>query len=136
MAIDFELICSAQRNTIHIQILLSEYSSLRDEKIQRGSWQIQICTVGGTATVAIFGFMFIYQAIYTGIFLLFLTVALVTVGLSYNDQDVRVIATRVRFLEGRINELAGEELLAWETKSGILGRGYIERLRQLFFHKS
>jgi hypothetical protein len=115
-----------------IQVVLAEYTSLRAEITQRGSWQIQMSTVGGTVTVAIFGYMFAYQAVYAGVFLLFFTAILLIVGLAYNEREVRTIVIHLRLLEERINKLAREELLTWELRSGILSVGYGERLRRFF----
>jgi hypothetical protein len=89
-------------------------------------------TVGGTVTIAIFGYMFAYAAIYAGIFLVFFTVLLLIVGLMFNEREVRAIVIHLRLLEGKINKLVGEELLTWEIQSGVLAVGYGERLRRLF----
>jgi hypothetical protein len=116
-----------------IQVLLAEYNTLRAETIQRGSWQIQMWTVAGAQTVVILGFTIIYNHIYAGITLLGIATLVVSIGLLYNDQDIRIIAAHIRTLETRINTLAGEELLSWERKvGGLAAIGYGERLRRLF----
>jgi hypothetical protein len=117
-----------------IQILLAEYNTLRAEIIQKGIAQIQMLTVTGTAVVAILGFAIVYNAIYAGAILLIVALILMSFGILYNHQDIGIIATHVRKLEARINNLIGHELLSWEGKSGggLEAISHGERLRRLF----
>lgn len=115
-----------------VLVLMSEYTSLRAEILQRGSWAIQMSTVAGTMTVAIFGFMFVSGAHVTGLFMLLCTALLLCVGLLYDYRDIRAVVVRLRIVEQMINQLAGQELLNWELRSGLLTVGHLQRLRTVF----
>src|SRR5262249_22656806 len=94
-----------------IQVLLTEYASLRAEITQRGSLKIQMSAVGGTAVIAIFGYMLAHHAGYAGILLVFFAGILSIIGVAHNEWEVRAIKIHLRLLEGRINKIAGQELL-------------------------
>jgi hypothetical protein len=116
-----------------VQLLLVEYNTLRSEILQRSGWQLQIWIVAMAQAVVILGFAIVYNHIYAGVILLFMTTIPYAFALFYNDQDIRIIAAHLRTLEARINAVAGNELFTWERKvGGLRPIGYRERLRRLF----
>ncbi len=122
-----------------IQILLAEYATLRDEVLQRDSSLNQFIVIGGATVVAIVaavGTMAAYKisALWLGVSfvgLLGTDALLVFVGFKMVEFDVLRIAERLLELESAINELAGEQLLAWETTRGIALQGYRYRGRHV-----
>jgi hypothetical protein len=53
-------------------------------------------TVAGAQVVVIIGFSIIYEYIYSGVIMVFLSTLPFVFGLLYNDQDIRIIAAHLR----------------------------------------
>lgn len=110
-----------------ITVLLAEYSTLRAEVIQRSTWQVQM----GVATLAIIGVgagLMITANIAAGITLTVLAIAGFLVGWKFNDSETMKVVGGTKSLEQRINGLAGEELLSWETRHGLPAEGHAQRV--------
>jgi hypothetical protein len=106
-----------------IQILLQEYSTLRAELISLGNKQFQIAALAGvvvTLTIARPVDTRFWIAILIG-----LTALSCLSGLMI--RDIRRVARRVIELETEINQRAGEELLAWESRWGAAVTGFLFR---------
>jgi hypothetical protein len=117
-----------------IQILLAEYTSLRDEVMQRDSSLNQFLIYGAISIVAIIGFMIQYpSATAASVTLLLLDGALVFFGFKMIEFDVLRIATRLLEIEKLVNERAGEQLLVWESTHGIARQGYRYRVRHALY---
>ena len=100
-----------------IQILLNEYSSLRNEVVQRTNNLYQIIGIGAVLLSLIFARSYgearFWIAVAIGV------VVITTCGFLIHH-DVEKLARRLRALEKEINHRAGEELLIWETVWGGL----------------
>ena len=112
-----------------LQVLLAEYSSLRAEILQRNTVMNQFLTTSITASVAIVGLTILHQSVIVGLLigcLLVLVIFFVATVISF---DTRKAAQHVQKLETRINALAGDKLLEWETENGILRVGVSARFK-------
>ena len=111
--------------------LLSEYSSLRSEIMQRNSVFNQYCVISVPASVAAVSFA--YTAYPPAGIILFLVIcSLLYVVFRIIEFDTLAAAARVRWLEKKLNEMAGEKLVTWETDSGLNTIGYRDRFSYIF----
>ncbi|MES2442755.1 MAG: hypothetical protein V4574_07980 [Pseudomonadota bacterium] len=110
-----------------IQILLAEYSSLRQELLKIGTTLFQLSTLSGTALVAIIAISVNARSLGLGLGLTAIDAALYIVGIRFIDFDTQRATRRVCEVERTINEIAGEELLVWETAYGLRALGYRKR---------
>lgn len=111
--------------------LLGEYSSLRSEIMQRNSVFNQYCVISVPASVAAVSIA--YTAFPPAGIILFLVICtLLYVVFRIIEFDTLAAATRVRAIEQRLNELAGERLVTWETDYGLNQIGYRARFRYVF----
>jgi hypothetical protein len=111
--------------------LLAEYSSLRSEILQRNSTFNQYCVISVPASVAAVSFA--YTAFPPAGIILFLVIgALLYTVFRIIEFDTLAAATRVRALEKKLNEMAGEPLVTWETDCGLNTVGYRDRFRYIF----
>jgi hypothetical protein len=105
-----------------IQILLSEYSTLRSEILSRNTMGVQLTAIGVALITWLWKdlpkdpmwYHWIVIVLLAGVFVIFY---------NANVRDVKKAALRLRNLEHEINSRAGEHLLVWETLSGALTRG-------------
>jgi hypothetical protein len=100
-------------------LLSSEYKNLSDQIISRFHGQQQIYRLGaalGGALVSAYLANYIQADVFFPIAFIVLS-ALVFLWLDM-DRDIAKAATRIREIEDRVNRLAGEDLLLWETKKG------------------
>ncbi len=110
-----------------VQALLFEYNSLRTEIMQRNSVFNQYCVISVPATVA--ATTLVYTAFPPAAFILFLIIcSLLYFVFRLIEFDTLAAATRVRELETKINEMAGETLMRWEIDNGLYAIGYRHRL--------
>jgi hypothetical protein len=104
-----------------IQILLSEYSSLRSEINSGISSSYQVVSIGTFLMAWLLQQQEIGPRFWIG-------VCIIVVGASYCGRllayDVVNAATRVQELESEINRRAGEKLLLWENERGGLNLSY------------
>jgi hypothetical protein len=111
--------------------LLAEYGSLRSEIMQRNSVFNQYCVISVPASVAAVSFA--YTAYPPAGIILFLVIcSLLYVVFRIIEFDTLAAAARVRTLETKLNEMAGERLVAWETDCGLDKVGYRHRFRYVF----
>jgi hypothetical protein len=105
---------SGIENKDKIAVLLAEYNTLRAEEQHRLTVLIQ-CT---TIMVALIGLVVTYPQA-RGIYVL-LGFTLVLYGCVYWLVDLNVFqeSKKIRQLERRVNTLANEKLLTWETEYG------------------
>lgn len=103
-----------------LQVLLSEYNSLRMEQVQRANSGYLIggfivTSVGILANVADFGIGYVISGIFVMTFLIFM--------FAVCFSDVQKANKRVLELEKLINDQFKEGLLVWQTHGGgIVGR--------------
>ncbi|MBV9834894.1 MAG: hypothetical protein JO055_10825 [Alphaproteobacteria bacterium] len=106
-------------NRERIQILLAEYTQLRMETVTRGNTIPQVASCGLvslTLALSAYSNTKIGNSITFG---LIAFLVLVVFAISANIRvDVIRAARRLRRLEARINRIAGETLLEWETALG------------------
>lgn len=79
-----------------IQIILEEYKTLRAEIMQRHIAATQVFTVSGIAFVTIVGLALANGSIFIGILLCLIVLCLVLVAAFMPDNDVRIVASRLR----------------------------------------
>jgi hypothetical protein len=106
-----------------IQILLQEYGGLRTEIIHRYNNIYQLITVGAV--------VFVWAVSHPPDSTLWFGFGASVVTISFFSWSLRLdtarAAERAREIEQEINELAGEELMAWETHWGGHVRGFFGR---------
>lgn len=119
-----------------LQAILAEYSSLRAEILQRSTAQIQICTVAGTATVAIIGFSVTVKGGVFALWLLPIVAVFLAIGVRFTDRDTVAAAAHIVEIETEINRALGEDTMIWESRHGLLPRGYLSRWLQVLGLKS
>jgi len=56
--------------------------------------------------------------------------AFLIILVRFVGRDTRYLAIRAREIEEKVNFIAGERLLVWETEQGILAVGYARRWRE------
>ena len=113
--------------TDKVQALLFEYNSLRTEIMQRNSVFNQYCVISVPATVA--ATTLVYTAFPpAGVILFLIICSLLYFVFRLIEFDTLAAATRVRELETKINEMAGETLMKWEIDHGLYAVGYRHRL--------
>jgi membrane protein implicated in regulation of membrane protease activity len=121
--------------TDQITVLLAEYSSLRDELIELNTNQNQTFGTGAVliagALALIPGEWWLAGIIFSGLVVIFL--AFFSAMLRYNTDDA---AARVRDIESAVNEIAGKQLLVWETTRGLNAVSYRDRVRVVLRGKS
>jgi hypothetical protein len=103
-------------DTEMIPILFKEYDTLRSELVSRINYWY---TLAGLALLA-FGWLVQrnqWRDPVTYVALVLLVIAGTCFALLLS-RDVRLIAARIRELEAEINQLAGRDLLKWETRLG------------------
>jgi len=104
-----------------IQILLSEYSTLRSEILSRTGFGFQIAAVAAAVIT-----WFIQQPLSNHSAYFWLAVIGIafsfSISIFVNVRDLTRAAYRVKELEHEIDSRAGEHLLVWESLSGVLTR--------------
>ena len=105
-----------------LQVLLAEYNTLRTQIIARGTLTVQIITIGVAALAATAAWLNQQPILAIAVFL-FLLMTVVIIG-RMTRRDLDEEAAHVTKLEGRINQIVGEDLLTWEAKHGRVGAGY------------
>ena len=119
-------------NKEKIDVLLHEYTTLRNEILNNQNHLFQL--------FAICGAVFIWIMVHPLDRRFWLAVAVAVPALCYGlwviRRDVDKAAKRIRQLEKAINALAGDELLVWETHWGGAVTGYWGRARPLPFASS
>lgn len=111
-----------------VTILLAEYNTLRAELLQRNTIFNQFLIVSIPATITIVGLIvantaYLAAAVAAGGLALFMAV----MAKILMFDTVRA-AKHLRGLEARINSIAGDQLLRWETESGLYKVGTFSRL--------
>jgi hypothetical protein len=105
-----------------IQVLLSEYNTLKTEIFEQSKAMYQVFGVGGTVSIAIIAFVFTNKSIVTIVFgglLVFLllffmySVSRMMTFIAYEANE------RLLEIEDLVNALAETKLLAWEHEHGI-----------------
>jgi len=118
-------------DTDKLSVLLKEYESLRTHILQRLQNRFQFFTLGG----ALAGFAF-FKAQDLGGFqatVLFGGAILMFVSWYYLGSIVARLSVHVASIERRVNELAGEELLSWEShrvEKSILHHAYTHGMKR------
>lgn len=111
-----------------IDVLLKEYDALRASILLRTQSVFTTVNVVVTLTAAVATFLLTRPAPIEHPRWLAFLVCLALVGFSvigaWTVAQSRRAALRVKQIENRINEIAGEELLAWERLHGGIARGY------------
>jgi hypothetical protein len=108
-----------------IQILLSEYATLRAELITRTGYGFQIAAVALGAGVSGVSWIILQGVSKVPFWAWLLVVAVVVcIGLAIfvNGRDLTRAAKRVAEIEQEVNSRAGEHLLIWETLGGVIGQ--------------
>ena len=109
-----------------IKILLSEYDALSSQIISRFAGQNQLYSMTAAVTIGLLGAYFADFICGWSLFWLLVLTALIMTWLWLDiDRDIAKVALRIRQIEARINFIAGEQLLEWETKwgrGGVIGK--------------
>lgn len=112
-----------------IQILLHEYDGLRGEIIQRWVGAQQQISIGVLVLIGVITILFSTKKIkhpqdYFLYGLLGFAVCIFGYAMFQWGRDTNKAAARVREIEAQVNQLAGEELLQWETRWAGAVTGY------------
>jgi hypothetical protein len=103
-----------------IAILLKEYDSLRGETVSRTTNCYQLWAAAGAAMAWITS-----RPIDWRLWILAITLALIFLGVfGALYRDINGLCERVSVIESKVNALAGEELLEWETRWGGFANGW------------
>jgi hypothetical protein len=116
-----------------VAILFKEYDTLRAEVLSRSNSHHQLVAVTATLIAATLAFSvskidftqgFLNANVYVmvGISLALATAA--TTALMIARRNTRALGSRIAVLEVRINELAGSDLLSWESNYGSGTKGW------------
>jgi hypothetical protein len=110
-----------------IQILLHEYDTLRNEIIGRTRDGFTLFSV--SAALFLGGLSLLYGA--AGVRPAVATAVIGSIafiiGRRVTVSGIETISAWLIELEARINELAGERLLSWETENSMLMKGWFNR---------
>jgi hypothetical protein len=107
-----------------LTILLTEYSALRAQLLQRNSIINQLFSISGTMLLALVTLGFT-QSFLAGLALLLVAPPILLFTFRLNESDMLVTAKRLEELQIQINDYAGEKLLKAETADGESTMGYI-----------
>jgi len=93
-----------------VSALLAEYNTLRAEVLAARNAVVQGIGIGTPVCAALVpvGYYSVVGVV---------VIVIVLIGI-WNDQNTRAFTARLRTLENRINKLAGNDLLSWETEHG------------------
>jgi hypothetical protein len=110
-----------------IQILLKEYDTLRAEIIARTNHGFQLTGLGGAVL------MWLVSRPDDARFWVLVATFLMVFGYMgwITFRDISKAAGRIRQIEAKVNKLAGDELLEWETLWGGAVAGYLMSSRPL-----
>jgi hypothetical protein len=101
-----------------ITVLIAEYNTLRAEEQHRLTVLIQCTTVAVTIMIALASWK-ISKPDTSGITYLFIFVALLYAVIFFLvDRNVFQESKKIREIERRVNNFAGERLLTWEAEYG------------------
>jgi len=101
-----------------IAVLLTEYNTLRAEAQHRLTVLIQCSTIAVTILIALAG-LAITRPDTEGIYYILLIVVMMYACVFWLvDLNLLEETKRIRELERRVNDIAGERLLIWETDFG------------------
>lgn len=117
-------------NEERIDILLEEYKTLRTEILQRHSAIMQFISIVGTGLGAAIAFAFVHKALPAAAATLVTLLFAIGSGLLWLDNDLRLLSARIQEIEDKVNRLADDRLLVWETTRGMNKLGYRERIKQ------
>lgn len=115
-----------------IKILLEEYKTLRTEMLQRHSVIMQLVSIVITGLGAAITFAFVHNAAVAATVTLVTLVFAVGAGLLWLDNDLRLLSSRIQQIEEKVNNLAHDKLMVWESTRGVNQLGYWKRIRQTF----
>lgn len=115
-----------------IEILMREYDTLRTETLERISSWFQICGGAGAAVVGILVIGAAYSAALAAVLLVIFPIPIFVMFRNV-DFDMRELGSRIREIENQVNQLAEEDLLAWENhRGGILPHQVRKRAEHIF----
>ena len=103
-----------------VTVLLSEYTTLRTEIIQRTGHGFQLLSVG-VAVVALVNAIGIDS--WKWVFSAF-AILVVIIAICITLQAIKQLSARVRELESEINARVCEPLLRWETRTNDIAKKY------------
>lgn len=106
-----------------IQILLAEYNTLRAEILQRNTVLNQFLIFSIATMLGLVGGLAVAEKFAVSIGSFVLLTCMIVVVFRIVMSDTRRVANRIRQLEARINGLAGEKLLEWESEHGLMRIG-------------
>jgi hypothetical protein len=112
-----------EANLQRINILLKEYDTLRSEILQRTAAGFALPAI----VTAIAGWLLsriIEHHYYTSTVIVLLGVIALAVGPRFMNIQIRRCATRVQQIEERVNFLAQDHLLEWESRWGMGATGH------------
>jgi hypothetical protein len=115
-----------------LKILLEEYKTLRTEMLQRHSVIMQLVSIVITGLGAAITFAFVHNAAAAATATSVTLVFAVGAGLLWLDNDLRLLSSRIQQIEKKVNNLAHDELMVWETTRGVTQLGYWKRIKQTF----
>jgi hypothetical protein len=118
-----------------IDILLAEYSTLRNEVLQRNSVLNQFLLVVLTGGVGLATFSIQNGHDKIGVLMLGFLPLIAFLGFKIIEFDTPAASARLKELEKALNGMAGSRLLTWETNRGLQTAGYRQRLRDLFSYR-
>lgn len=107
-------------NLQRISILLKEYDTLRTEILQRRAAGFALAPILA-AIVGWLGYRILEGHRYTAIAVAVMTLCALFVGPKFMNIRIRRCSARLQRIEQRINSLAADDLLEWESKWGIGG---------------
>ena len=107
-----------------IQILLREYDSLRNEIIGRTRDGFNLFAITGALFVGTLSLAYGTAGAWPAAVLAVLGVGTFIFAARETTYRIFQAAARVRELEARVNDLAGERLLSWETDNGGATHGW------------
>src|SRR2546421_9424266 len=115
-----------------VNIMLHEYDTLRNEILNRQNHLYQLFALAGLFFVWIAGHPIDLR------FWISIAAAILVLGFGYwfIFRDTEKAAERLRQIEKKINDLAQDEILVWETRWGGAITGYWGRARPKLDPKS
>lgn len=108
----------------NIQILLHEYDTLRNEIIGRTRDGFNLFAITAALLFGALSLFYGTAGVWPAVAVAVLGVGVFFFAAHETIFRINLAATRIRELETRVNNLAEEQLLSWEAKSGAASHGW------------
>jgi hypothetical protein len=114
---------------LKIDIALAEYKTLRNEVLQRNTLLNQYLVATYVTLIAAIALIKDGFSVYWFVGAVIFALVLPFVVFRLLEYETLTLASRLQSIENYVNDLAGEKILIWEHRAGLLSVGYLDRFK-------